>query len=50
MTPYKVLVDLGFNNIIMEATAQTQTGAEVINRYQTYLMANAESCGVVNCL
>ena len=48
MTPYKVLVDLGFNNIIMEATAQTQTGAEVINRYQTYLMANAESCGVVN--
>lgn len=48
MTPYKVLVDLGFNSIIMEATAQTQTGAEVINRFQTYLMANAESCGVVN--
>ena len=48
MTPYKVLVDLGFNNIVMESTAQTQTGAEVINRFQTYLMANAESCGVVN--
>ena len=48
MTPYKVLVDLGFNSIIMEATAQTQTGAEVINRFQIYLMANAESCGVVN--
>ena len=48
MTPYKVLVDLGFNHIVMEATAQTQTGAEVINKFQTYLMANAESCGVVN--
>lgn len=48
MTPYKVLVDLGFHNIIAEATAQTQTGAEVITRFQTYLMANAESCGVVN--
>lgn len=48
MTPYKVLVDLGFNHIVMEATAQTQTGAEVINRFQTYLMTNAESCGIVN--
>lgn len=48
MTPYKVLVDLSFNHIISEATAQTQTGAEVITKYQTYLMANPESCGVVN--
>lgn len=48
MTPYKVLVDLSFSHIISEATAQTQTGAEVINKFQTYLMANAESCGVVN--
>lgn len=48
MTPYKVLVDLGFNHIVMEATAQTQTGAEVINRFRTYLMTNAESCGIVN--
>lgn len=48
MTPYKVLVDLGFNNIVSEAVAQTQTGAEVLTKFQSYLMANSESCGVVN--
>ena len=48
MTPYKVLVELGFHNIISEATAQTQTGAEVITKYQSLLMTNEESCGVVN--
>lgn len=48
MTPYKVLVGLGFSNIIAEATAQTQTGAEVINKFQSYLMAHEESCSVVN--
>ena len=48
MTPYKVLVDLGFHNIISEATAQTQTGAEVITKFQSFLMTNEESCGVVN--
>ena len=48
MTPYKVLVELGFHNIISEATAQTQTGAEVITKYQSFLMTNEESCGVVN--
>ena len=48
MTSYKVLIELGFNDIIAEAHAQTQTGAEVITKYQSYLMANPESCGVVN--
>lgn len=48
MTPYKVLVDLGFNGIISEATAQTQTGAEVITKFQSFLMTNEESCRVVN--
>lgn len=48
MTPYKVLVDLGFNSIIAEAVAQTQTGSEVLTKFQSYLMANSESCGVVN--
>ena len=48
MTSYKVLIELGFNDIIAEAHAQTQTGAEVITKYQSYLMTNPESCGVVN--
>lgn len=43
-----VLVDLEFSKIITEASAQTQTGAEIITKYQTYLLANPESCGIVN--
>lgn len=45
---YKVLVGLEFTNILSEAYAQTQTGQELLTKYQTYLMANQESCGVVN--
>lgn len=48
MTPYKVLTDLGFGDIIHESTAQTQVGGEVITKYKSYLMTNAESCKVVN--
>lgn len=44
----KVLSDLGFYGIISEATAQTQTGQEVLTKYQTYLMSNPESCEVIN--
>lgn len=47
MTP-NVLVNMGFGKLISEAVAHTQTGAELVTKYQTYLMANAESCGVVN--
>ena len=43
-----VLANLEFAKIIFESSAHTQTGAELINKYQTYLMANAESCDVVN--
>lgn len=45
---YKVLAEMGFRKTIMEANAQTQTGAELIKKYQVHLMANAESCGVIN--
>lgn len=45
---YNVLVNMAFGRIISEATAQTQTGIELISKYQSYLMANPESCGVVN--
>lgn len=48
MTPYKVLVELGFGNVLTESYAQTQSGAELISKYQSYLMANPESCGIVN--
>lgn len=48
MTHYKVLVEMDFGHIISEASAQTQTGAELLSKYQSYLLANPESCGVVN--
>ena len=47
---YKVLVELGLNGIISEAYAQTQTGNEILTKYRSYLMANQESCGIVNAL
>ena len=47
MTP-KVLINADFDRIITEAHAQTQTGVELINKYEVYLMTNPVSCGVVN--
>lgn len=47
---YKVLVDLGINDILAESYAQTQTGQEILTKYQSILMTNAESCGLVNQL
>lgn len=44
----KVLAELGFYGIISEAYAQTQTGQEILTKFQSYLMANPESCEVVN--
>lgn len=44
----KVLAELGFASIISEAYAQTQTGAEVLNRYKSFVMSNPISCAVVN--
>lgn len=44
----KVLAELGFASIISEAYAQTQTGAEFLNRYKSFVMSNPISCATVN--
>jgi hypothetical protein len=44
----KVLVNLDFASLISEAYAQTQTGAEIINKYKAHVMANESSCAIVN--
>ena len=44
----KILADIDFQSIISESTAQTQTGAELINKYYSYLMVNEASCSLIN--
>lgn len=44
----RILAEMEFASIISEATAQTQTGAELINRYKSHLMANESTCALVN--
>jgi len=47
MTP-NVLVDLQFQSLLSEASAQTASGHEVLAKYQSYLLGNPVSCGIVN--
>lgn len=44
----KILAELEFHMILNEAMAQTQTGAELVNKYKSFLMANEATCGLVN--
>lgn len=44
----KILADIDFQSIIGEAMAQTQTGAEIISKYKSYLMVNEASCALIN--
>ena len=44
----KILAELEFSMILNEAMAQTQTGAELVNKYKSFLMANEATCGLVN--
>lgn len=44
----KLLADLEFNTLISESAAVTATGAELLNKYQAWLMANESTCRVVN--
>ena len=44
----KILADIDFQSIIGESMAQTQTGAEIINKYKSYLMVNEASCALIN--
>lgn len=45
---YKVLMGCDFTQLVNEASAQTQTGAELITKYRAHLMNNPESCALVN--
>ena len=38
MNNTKVLAELEFNDIINGSAARTQTGADLLNKYKTYLM------------
>ena len=44
----RILAEMEFASIISEAGAQTQTGAEILNKYKSHLMANESSCALVN--
>lgn len=44
----KILAEMDFASLIAEAHAQTQTGAELINKYKSFLMANESTCALVN--
>ena len=44
----KILADMEFASIISEAYANTQTGAELLNKYKAHVMANESSCALVN--
>ena len=44
----KILADFDFQSIIGESMAQTQTGAEVLNKYKSYLLVNEASCALLN--
>ena len=44
----KILADIDFQSIIGESMAQTQTGAELISKYQSYLLVNEASCALIN--
>lgn len=44
----KILAELDFSSIIGESMAQTQTGAEILNKYKSYLLVNEASVSLVN--
>lgn len=44
----KILAEIDFQSIIGESMAQTQTGAEVLNKYKSYLLVNEASCALIN--
>ena len=44
----KILAEINFQSIVGEAMAQTQTGAELLNKYRSYLLVNEATCALVN--
>lgn len=47
-TVFKPLADMDFANVLMEAYADTQTGASIINKYRQHLLKNESTCALVN--
>lgn len=45
---FKILAELDFQSIIGESMAQTQTGAELLSKYKSFLLANEASCALIN--
>jgi hypothetical protein len=39
---------MDFQSIIGESMAQTQTGAELLNKYKSYLLVNEANCALIN--
>ena len=48
MKNFKILADLDFQSIIGESMAQTQTGAEILSKYKSFLLVNEASVSLVN--
>lgn len=44
----RILAELEFGSILSGAEAQTATGAEILRRYQAYLIANESTYAIVN--
>ena len=44
----KILAEIDFQSILGESMAQTQTGAELLNKYNSYLLVNEASCALIN--
>ena len=44
----RILAELDFQSILGESMAQTQTGAELLSKYNSYLLVNEASCALVN--
>ena len=45
---FKILANLDFQSIIGESMAQTQTGAELLSKYKSFLIVNEASIALVN--
>ena len=45
---FKILAEMDFQSILGESMAQTQTGAELLSKYNSYLLVNEASCALVN--
>lgn len=45
---YKTLADMDFSTMLFESKAQTQSGEQLLNNYQSHVMANPVTCRLIN--